>query len=496
MSTTMTAYRSAVPTGRDSFAALLRSEWTKLRSVRRWVLGMFAAVGLTLALSLLTAAGSGTDLNDHPDELGPIGPDGQRVKDALTFVHQPLTGDGSITARVAELTGEKGFSHEWAKAGIMLKESTQPGSRYAAMMVTPGHGVRLQANYTTDLAGSDSTTPRWLRLTRTGGTITGYESADGFAWSEVGTVDLGELPSTVEVGMFATSPDRVEVETSVGSSSTGTIPVLVTGTFDSVRVEPAQPGAGQWREHDTSRGFVGGGDSTEVDGLFTVTGSGDIGPNPPDDDVTQLSLLGVHFGQIAVIAVGVLFVTSEYKRGMIRTTFAASPRRGRVLAAKAVVLGAATFVVGLAASLATFFLTQPVLRSNGFGPPGYPIPSLAEWPVLRAVVGAAVLLALVAVLSLGVGAILRRSVAAITVVVLALIPSVILVGGLPLPAAQWVIRTTPAAGLSILQSLDVDHDTTVEPWSMAPPLVGLAVLAAYAVASLAVATWLVRRRDA
>jgi hypothetical protein len=105
-------------------------------------------------------------------------------------------------------------------------------------------------------------------------------------------------------------------------------------------------------------------------------------------------------------------------------------------------------------------------------------------------------LTLVAVLSLGVGAILRRSGGAITAVVAAFIPLLILVGGLPLTAAQWVMRTTPAAGLSVLQTIDVDHDATAEPWSMAPPLAGLGVLAAYTAAALAVAVWLVRRRDA
>jgi ABC-type transport system involved in multi-copper enzyme maturation permease subunit len=308
----------------------------------------------------------------------------------------------------------------------------------------------------------------------------------------VGAVELAGLPPTVEVGLFATSPDRLEVETSVGSSSVGARPALATGTFDNVQTDAPGP----WREYDSSRGFVGGGGTAEVNGVFTVTGSGDIGPNPPDDDVTQLSLLGATFGLIAMVAIGVLFITAEYRRGMIRTTFAASPRRGRVLVAKAIVLGAAAFVVGLVASLTAFLVTQPILRANGFGPPGYPIPSLADWPVLRAVVGAAVFLALVAVLSLGVGAILRRSAGAIAVVVVALIPLTILVGGLPLTAAQWVMRTTPAAGLAILQTIEVDHDATVEPWGMAPPLAGLGVLAAYAAAALAVAVWLVRRRDA
>jgi hypothetical protein len=481
---------------------LLRAEWTKLRSVRRWVLGLLATIGLTLALSLLTAAGSGTDRNDHPEELGPVGPAGDRVTDERNFVHLPLTGDGSVTARVVELTGDEGFTHEWAQVGIMVRESTEPGARYAAIMVTPGHGVRLQANYDTDIAGSDDTAPRWLRLTRTGTTVTGYESADGTSWSEVGTVELGDLPATVEVGMFAASPGRLEVESSVGGSSSGETPTLITGTFDNVAVEPPQAVA-DWRENDTSRGWVTGpvgedgfANATEAGGVFTVTGSGEVGPYRPDDDLTQLSLLGVNIGLIAVVAVGVLFITSEYRRGMIRTTFAVSPRRGRVLVAKAIVLGAATFVVGLVASLTAFFLTLPVLRSSGFGPPAYPTPSLADWPVQRAILGAAVFLALVAVLSVGVGAIMRRSVGAITVLVVVFVASTILIGGLPLSVAQWVMRATPAAGLAILQTVEVDHDTTVEPWSMAPPLAGLGVLAAYAVAAIAAAVWLVRRRDA
>jgi hypothetical protein len=278
--------------------------------------------------------------------------------------------------------------------------------------------------------------PRWLRLTRAGDAITAYESSDGATWREVGTVELDDLPQTVEVGMFATSPDRVEIETSVGSASVAATGALATGTFDNVRVEPADA---NWQAHDSSTDLVKGTEASEVDGTFSVTGSGDIGPNPPDEDVTALGLLGIYFGQIAVIAVGVLFITSEYRRGMIRTTFAASPRRGRVLVAKAMVLGAATFVVGLLSTVTAFLLTQPVLPSSGFGPPAYPTPSLADWPVQRAVVGAAVFLALVAVLSLGVGAIMRRSVAAITTVILVLVPLSILAGGLPLSAAHWVM---------------------------------------------------------
>ncbi len=181
---------------------------------------------------------------------------------------------------------------------------------------------------------------------------------------------------------------------------------------------------------------------------------------------------------------------------MIRTTFAANPRRGRVLAAKAVVIGATTFVVGLVASLTAFFLTQPVLRSNGFGPPAYPVPSLTDGPVLRAVIGAALNLALVAIFALALGTIMRRNAGAIATGMVVLLLPIVFAGSLPLSVEQWLIRTTPAAGLSVLQTIEQDNDTAVEPWNMADPWVGLGVLGAYAAAGLAVACWQLRRRDA
>jgi hypothetical protein len=453
---------------------------------------MAGAIVLTILLSLLTAAGSGTDLNQHPEELGAIGPDGQRVKDWFQFVHQPLTGDGNVIARVIS----QDDSNEWAKAGVMIKERTESGAPYAAAMVTPDNGVRLQSNFTTDRAGSTTTAPRWLRLTRDGDQVAGYESNDGTSWSEIGTVHLPSLPARVEVGLFVTSPDDVEIDQQFGSASTGARPTMGAATFDNVRVE-AEDGSGsqQWSDFDSSRGFVGGGDSTEEGGVFTLTGSGDIAVNPPDDDVAQLSLIGITIGQIAVIAVSVLFITSEYRRDLIRTTFSVMPRRGRVLAAKAVIVGATTLVVGLAASVGAFVITQPVLRANGFGPPGYPVASLSDWAVLRAVGGAAVCLSLIAILSLALGTILRRSSGAIAVAIVVLMTPILFSTALPLSMAQWLVRLTPVAGFSITQTLPIDPDTAVEPWSMAEPWTGLGVLGIYAAATLIVALIQLRGRD-
>jgi hypothetical protein len=155
-----------------------------------------------------------------------------------------------------------------------------------------------------------------------------------------------------------------------------------------------------------------------------------------------------------------------------------------VLAAKALVLGAAALAAGAAAGFGAFLLSAPVLRSNGVDPA-----SLADGPVLRAVAGTAALVAVVAVFSLGVATILRRSAAAITLVLLLLLLPQLLATGLPLSAARWLERLTPAAGFAIQQTVP-RYDTAIGPWT------GFGVLCGYAAAALALALWLLRRRDA
>src|SRR5215469_1918106 len=209
--TTLAPYRSDRQAGRDGFTQLLRAEWTKFRTVRGWVIGMAVAMLLIVGLGALTGANSqcGIQLTPTSPSLAcpapPTGPDGGWVTDSFYFVRQPLAGNGSITVRVASLTGlysthgalpgEGGSPtaemtpgvQPWSKAGIIIKASTRQGSAYAAMMVTGSHGVRMQYDYTQDVAGLPgavtAASPRWLRLTRTGDTVTGYDSADGRHWT-------------------------------------------------------------------------------------------------------------------------------------------------------------------------------------------------------------------------------------------------------------------------------------------------------------------------
>ena len=246
------------------------------------------------------------------------------------------------------------------------------------MMVTSGHGVRMQYDYTGDTAGMPGHVspahPRWLRLTRSGDTITGYDSADGKHWTQVGTVQLTGLPSTVQVGMFATSPGYTVIQNSFGGGSGNGGPAQATGVFDHVSLTGSAPGT--WTGTTVGGGGPAGGPAgggqgpgagpgpgggpgsspyTHAGGTFTVTGSGDIAPVTPGPGgglptvTIGQSLVGVFLGLIAIVVVAAMFFSTEFRRGLIRTTLTATPRRGAVLAAKAVVIAAVAFVTGLVA---------------------------------------------------------------------------------------------------------------------------------------------------
>ena len=230
--TTQAPSRAPASPERDSFAEILRAEWIKFRTVRGWVIGMTVAAMVTMLVGLLAAAASNSSCSVNGRSchiLHPVGPGGEAVTDTFYFVHRPLPGNGSITARVTSLTGllptatsgrvragqgpQSGMHQglgRWSKGGLIIKANTTQGSAYAAIMVTGSHGVRMQYDYTRDIAGPPgrptARSPRWLRLTRAGDTITGYASADGTHWTRVGAAILPGLPATVPAGLFATSP--------------------------------------------------------------------------------------------------------------------------------------------------------------------------------------------------------------------------------------------------------------------------------------------------
>jgi ABC-type transport system involved in multi-copper enzyme maturation permease subunit len=532
---TVTPYQPDQQAGRDGFGQLLRSEWTKFRTVRGWVIGMAVAVLVTLGIGLLAVGGTSSSCQQvgGPLRTGracgptfPVGPGGEPVSDSFYFVRQPLAGNGSITVRVTSLTGllppangilpagpnaqadMRPGLEPWAKAGLIIKASTSPGSAYAAMMVAADHGVRMQDNYTSDTAGQPGAvspgSPRWLRLIRSGDTITGYDSADGQHWTQVGTVHLAGLPSTVQAGLFTASPDYAVVSQSFGGTDSTGGPTQATAAFDHVSLSGAWPG-GAWTGDYIGAGYASGiGRYHQAGGRFTVTGSGDIAPIPagrggPADAATTVAtyLVGTFAGLIAMVVIATMFITAEYRRGLIRTTLAASPRRGRVLVAKAVVIGSVTFVAGLVAAAAAVIFGAQLARQRSYV---FPV----TWPTeLRVVVGTAALLAVAAIFALALGTVLRRSTTAVTVVIVAMVlPYILSVASvLPVGILDWLLRITPAAAFAVQQATPQYPQVSAlySPASGYFPLApwaGLAVLCAYAALALGLAGYLLRRRDA
>lgn len=539
-STVLAPYRSEAQPGGDGFRQLLRAEWTKFRTVRGWVIGMVVAALVTVLLGVMVAVVGTISCGGGPDDpvsksgaacrqSPPLGPDGEAVSDSFYFAHQPLAGNGSITVRMTSLSGlysahgtlegdgstagMTAGTQPWSKAGIIIKQNTSPGSAYAAMMTTGGNGVRMQYNYTHDIAGDSGpiapTSPRWLRLTRAGDTITGYDSLDGTTWTPVGTATLAGLPSTVQVGLFAASPDYTVTQDSFGGHSAMGGPTLATGTFDNVTVRSPGSGSsatGGWtgtsRGGDLPRGpFLDQEGVQQTGGTITVTGTGDIAPvvggggsgRPPEE-----SLLGSFAGLIAIIVLAVMYITAEYRRGLIRLTLAASPHRGRVLAAKSLVIGVAAFVVGLIAAGIVIPLGSYLAYGHGI----YVLP-VSSLTTLRLIVGTAALFALVAVFALGLGTLLRRSTGAVTAAIVAvLLPYILAVASvLPAGAAEWLTRLTPAAAFSVQQSLVAYPQVTASytPANGYFPLSawgGLAVLCIYAALTLWLASLRLRRTDA
>jgi ABC-type transport system involved in multi-copper enzyme maturation permease subunit len=508
--------RAAALLDAAGFAHLRHAEWTKFRTVRGWVIALCAAAVVFVLLSLPSAFASRA-----PVRAVPTGPGGAAVSDTYMSVHQALAGDGTLTARVTSLSGAHtspsltsgtafGVSSKsqpgsqlqpglapWAKAGIILEPDTRQGTAYAAVMVTGSHGVRMQYNYTHDrpgLAGSAGpSSPRWLRLTRAGDVITGYDSTDGAHWAEIGTARLTGLPRTVQIGLFVTSPVYF-----AAGADTGT-PSVATASFDRVSAQggilrrswagdpiagsyPSVPSASTWKQASAD--------------AFTISGSGDIAPLVGDILSAQWAGASIVNGTIVallfVIVLATLFATSEYRRGLIRTTFAASPRRGRVLAAKTVVAGSLAFAAGATATAIAEVITRHVLAANG----SYLFPQSGP-DLARVIAGTGLFLGLAAVLAVALGMMLRRSAAAVAAgIVLLVLPGI-----LGSESGNWLMRLTPTAAFAIQATLprsDLVTSSYRPPNGYFPtgPWAGLAVLAAYAAVALGAAMWVVRRRDA
>ncbi len=203
----------------------------------------------------------------------------------------------------------------------------------------------------------------------------------------------------------------------------------------------------------------------------------------------SVSLFGLLIGQLVIIVLGALTITSEYSTGMIRTSLASMPRRGTFFAAKGVVFGAVALVVGEVTSFLAFFAGQAILSSQHVST------TLSAPDVLRTVIGGGLFLAVCGLLSFGIGAILRHAAGAIATGIGLMFVVWILSNFLPSPPSGWfgqadIDKWIPFnAGSSIWQN----QMNGVNPFS---PWVGFGVFCAYAAAAIIVGLVLFQRRDA
>jgi len=143
------------------------------------------------------------------------GPDIWNSADGGRFAWQSLTGDCDLVVRVVSQTN----TNAWAKAGLMIRESSAAGSRHVSLFVTPGNGVALQYRTNTNgssahLAGPKVAAPTWLKLTRRGNVFTGWQSANGTTWTLVGSRAVA-IPASALVGLVVSSHSTTTVSTAV-----------------------------------------------------------------------------------------------------------------------------------------------------------------------------------------------------------------------------------------------------------------------------------------
>jgi ABC-2 type transport system permease protein len=224
----------------------------------------------------------------------------------------------------------------------------------------------------------------------------------------------------------------------------------------------------------------------------TSGGEGAMTAEMQQSTAVMVSTLGIAFSQLVAAVLGVLVMSGEYGTGMIRSTFTAVPKRLPALFAKAIVFGAVTFVVGLIAIFATAAITAPMLPASGV------TPDFGDADYLLALVGGALYLALIGVLSLAIGAIVRNSaggIAASLGLVLVLPPVLGII--VSITQAEWASNLgtfLPDSAGGRLYAYATEASVT-DGFITLDALQGGLVMLAWVAVMLVVASMLLKRRD-
>jgi regulation of enolase protein 1 (concanavalin A-like superfamily) len=192
--------------------------------------------------------------------------------DSFHYVHQPVSGDVEIVARVASLQN----TSTYAKAGVMLRASLAANAAHVILDVTPNGTIEFMRRVSTGgstawLAGASDAPPAWLKLVRSGTTLTGYVSSNGTSWEAVGTTTLS-IGTSAHAGLVVTSHDTSSRTTATFSN----VAVTTTGSTPPPPPPPPPPDdevPEPWVSGDV--GSVGrAGSASHADGTFTVRGAG------------------------------------------------------------------------------------------------------------------------------------------------------------------------------------------------------------------------------
>jgi hypothetical protein len=179
--------------------------------------------------------------------MNAIGADIWGTADAFRYAYKSLNGDGTMVARVESLHQ----SDVWAKAGVMIRQTIEPGSTHAFMPITPGgsgagNGAsfqrRLVANLDStnnDNTGAVVAAPYWVKVERKGNNFSGYISPDGTTWTQLGAAQSIVMPAQVLIGLALTSHSTATMTSAEFSnvSTTGN----VTGAWQIAEIGVAQP---------------------------------------------------------------------------------------------------------------------------------------------------------------------------------------------------------------------------------------------------------------
>ena len=211
--------------------------WTEgnVANLTLWFRGLPGSVGSFVEgpVGKFTMTGSGTDITGQSDEFH--------------YAYKMLSGAGSIIAKVESIQN----TNQWAKAGVMIRETLDPSSAHAMAFVTPGQGVVYEYRIATgaDNAGAAGqqtgiTAPHWVKIERTiSGNFAASQSTNGTTWQPLGTPANIQMSANVYIGLALTSHDAALTCQAVFSnvSTTGNVTGQWTNQDVGIESNDAEP---------------------------------------------------------------------------------------------------------------------------------------------------------------------------------------------------------------------------------------------------------------